>query len=209
MSDVCTCCHELVECILPQRCARPAAKASLQVASALRYQAWHRPGSASGCRRWAIKTTTRKSPKRHGVVRPMARRDHGRWVSNPRWARTASQVTAICHRPLNQASIWSALPLLSVHKNAAAWPCVLPGRVLSSSYRTSPQRRRTGAGRGVYHSETPRTHATSVVCWPYQATRAGCQPGCGAASRCRSERWRAPCCGVGPRVRPDCGAGKA
>ena len=42
------------------------------------------------------------SPSKQGVVRAMARSDHWRWVSTPRWSRTSRKVTSTCQRWTNQ-----------------------------------------------------------------------------------------------------------
>ena len=41
------------------------------------------------CSAWAARVIQEKSPSRTGVVRVMARSDHWRWVSTPRWVRTS------------------------------------------------------------------------------------------------------------------------
>ena len=43
---------------------------------------------------------TENSLSRVGVVRAMARSDHCRWVSTPRWARVSWNVTSSCQRHL-------------------------------------------------------------------------------------------------------------
>src|SRR3970282_946642 len=67
---------------------RTDAMASEKVGKDFSYQAPERTGvCCSNCCRWAAKVTQENKPKRAGVVRPMARSDHWRWVSTPRWAR--------------------------------------------------------------------------------------------------------------------------
>ena len=45
------------------------------------------------CNAWAARVVQEKSPSRAGVVRAMARSDHWRCVSTPRWVRTSWKVT--------------------------------------------------------------------------------------------------------------------
>ena len=40
-----------------------------------------------------------------GVVRAMARSDHWRWVSTPRWVRASWKVTSSCQRSTNHSRI--------------------------------------------------------------------------------------------------------
>ena len=60
------------------------------------------PGTVSpDSNRWAAKITQENSLKRSGVVRAIARSDHWRWVSRPRWARASWKVTSNCQRNTN------------------------------------------------------------------------------------------------------------
>ena len=58
------------------------------------------------------------------MVRRMARSDHWRWVSTPRWARTSWKVTSTCQRATNQAMIWAGDTVGSVLSRACGsnWP---------------------------------------------------------------------------------------
>ena len=61
---------------------------------------------------WAARVVQEKSPSRAGVVRAMARSDHWRCVSTPRWVRTSWKVTSSCqaYKPfqdLDRVRRWS------------------------------------------------------------------------------------------------------
>ena len=84
----------------------------------------------------AASVTIEYSPSSAGVVRAIAGADHCRCVSIPRWARASSNVTSICQRGMNQASICSGPAPRSGHRKACLW------KVLHGS-RTSTQRNGT------------------------------------------------------------------
>ena len=66
------------------------AMASTKVGDGLSYQAALRwVMGRRFCNAWAARVVQEKSPSRAGVVRAMARSDHWRCVSTPRWVRTS------------------------------------------------------------------------------------------------------------------------
>ena len=71
------------------------------------------------------------------VVRAMARSDHWRWVSMPRWVRTSWKVTSSCQRRTNHSSIWVGSAAGSVQRRA--WGSKVPW-----GSRTNTQRMRYG-----------------------------------------------------------------
>ena len=68
------------------------------------------------CNAWAARVVQEKSPSRAGVVRAMARSDHWRCVSTPRWVRTSWKVTSSCQRSTNHSRIWVGSAAGSVQK---------------------------------------------------------------------------------------------
>src|SRR4051812_48070175 len=98
---------------------RTAASVSAKVGLFLRYQA----AVATTRRAWrlsrAARSVTREnSPSKQGVVRAMARSDHWRWVSTPRWSRTSRKVTSTCQRWTNQVRICNGSRVRSVQSRA-------------------------------------------------------------------------------------------
>src|SRR3954463_2825881 len=98
---------------------RTAASVSAKVGLFLRYQA----AVATARRAWrlsrAARSVTREnSPSKQGVVRAMARSDHWRWVSTPRWSRTSRKVTSTCQRWTNQVRICNGSRVRSVQSRA-------------------------------------------------------------------------------------------
>jgi SAM-dependent methyltransferase len=85
---------------------RTRASASAKVGNGLAYQADCRGRIVcvvmAGC---ASRMTREKRPTSAGVVRAMARGVHCRWVSMPRCARMAWNVTSSCQRRTNQARV--------------------------------------------------------------------------------------------------------
>ena len=72
------------------RWRRTRAMASTKVGDGLSYQAALRwVIGRCFCSEWAARVVQEKRPSRTGVVRAMARSDHWRWVSTPRWVRTS------------------------------------------------------------------------------------------------------------------------
>ena len=81
--------------------------ASTKVGDGLSYQAALRwVMGRRFCNAWAARVVQEKSPSRAGVVRVMARSDHWRCVSTPRWVRTSWKVTSSCQRSTNHSRIW-------------------------------------------------------------------------------------------------------
>ena len=70
------------------------------------------------CNAWAARVVQEKSPSRAGVVRAMARSDHWRCVSTPRWVRTSWKVTSSCQRSTNHSRIWVGSAAGSVQSRA-------------------------------------------------------------------------------------------
>ena len=102
-----------------QNCRRTAARVSAKVGRGLRYQASVRTAErARRSRRAASSVTIENSASRQGVVRAMARSDHWRWVSTPRWSRTSRKVTSTCQRWTNQRTICSGSRAGSVQSRA-------------------------------------------------------------------------------------------
>jgi len=130
-----------------QNWQRTAANTSLKVASSLGYHSAWRIGKLSGKSALANTTTRLKRPNKQGVVRSMARSDHWRWVSKPRWARTSSKVTSMFQRAMNHWSICSAETSGSEQKTAA-------GLMVCLGQRTSTQRIGMGVCPRRYQSET-------------------------------------------------------
>src|SRR3954468_4157665 len=98
---------------------RTAASVSAKVGLFLRYQA----AVATARRAWrlsrAARSVTREnSPSKQGVVRAMARSDHWRWVSTPRWSRTSRKVTSTCQRWTNQVRICNGSRVRAVQRRA-------------------------------------------------------------------------------------------
>src|SRR3954467_96881 len=72
--------------------------ASLNVRCALTYHDAPR-GTALASKSVVAHTVIKEyKPRSAGVVRRMARSDHWRWVSTPRWARHSAKVTSTCHQ---------------------------------------------------------------------------------------------------------------
>ena len=85
-------------CGTKHRCRRPSGRGG-------------RGGRRAGSR-------SRTGASRQGVVRAMARSDHWRWVSTPRWSRTSRKVTSTCQRWTNQRTICSGSRAGSVQSRA-------------------------------------------------------------------------------------------
>src|SRR5918911_1998889 len=98
---------------------RTKASASAKVKWSFRDQAGSGTVTRDRLRRCSASSVTKENrPSRAGVVRAMARSDHWRWVSRPRWRRASSKVTSSCQRWTNQARIWSGVARTSVHSSA-------------------------------------------------------------------------------------------
>ncbi len=98
---------------------RTSAKVSLKVGNSLGYQATFRTWQGRPSRRWYAKSVTRVyRPKSAGVVRRVARSDHWRLVSTPRWARASWKVTSTCQRGTNHSTICCAYRAGSVLSRA-------------------------------------------------------------------------------------------
>ena len=98
------------------------AMASTKVGDGLSYQAALRwVMGRRFCNAWAARVVQEKSPSRAGVVRAMARSDHWRCVSTPRWVRTSWKVTSSCQRSTNHSRIWvrPAYPVFILFLNYA------------------------------------------------------------------------------------------
>ena len=122
------------------RARRTAAMASLKVGSRLPYQAAVRVRTAPvGARASSSAQTATKenNPSSAGVVRRMARSDHCRYVSTPRWARISWNVVSMRQRETNQPRMRSGVAARSVLRNAC-------GSLSPEGSRTSAQR--IGAG---------------------------------------------------------------
>src|SRR5260221_4369641 len=78
----------------------------------------------------------------------MAREDHWRWVSTPRWARASSKVVSRHQRKINHAKIWRGMAVGRVQKKDCS-------SNLPSGSRTTTQRKATGAMPIRYHSAVP------------------------------------------------------
>ena len=88
------------------RWRRARAMASTKVGDGLSYQAALRwVMGRRFCNAWAARVVQEKSPSRAGVVRAMARSDHWRCVSTPRWVRTSWKVTSSCQRSTNHSDL--------------------------------------------------------------------------------------------------------
>jgi len=101
---------------------RTDAIASEKVGADLAYQVAERAGVHwSNCWRWAARAIQENNPKRAGVVLAIAKSDHWRWVSTPRWVRTSWKVTSppeADHRRTNHSMTWLAGTAGSVHNKA-------------------------------------------------------------------------------------------
>ena len=94
---------------IPSIPAAPPPARPRSVASAFGYQAAVRIAIGDArCRASPSNATTEYSPSRHGVSRSIARSDHCRCVSTPRWARVSSKVTSIGQRLTTSAGIAAA-----------------------------------------------------------------------------------------------------
>ena len=99
------------------RWRRARAMASTKVGDGLSYQAALRwVMGRRFCNAWAARVVQEKSPSRAGVVRAMARSDHWRCVSTPRWVRTSWKVTSSCQRSTNRSRIWPFQDLSRVRR---------------------------------------------------------------------------------------------
>src|ERR687895_1887677 len=98
---------------------RTRAMVSEKVGKGFSYQAAERTGILwPAGSRWAARVTQENSPKSTGVVRPMAKSDHCRWVSTPRWVRASWKVISSCQRKTNHSMIWTGSTTSSVHNSA-------------------------------------------------------------------------------------------
>ena len=123
-----------------QSTRRTAAIASLNVGCCLRYQAVvFGPGvvAASRTKPSAHTVTRENNPSKAGVVRKMARSDHCRYVSTPRWARTSWKVVSTRQRETKKPSIVAGSALRSVLRKAC-------GSCSPDGSRTSTRRIGTG-----------------------------------------------------------------
>src|SRR3954464_12483075 len=117
--------------------------ASLNVRCVLAYQDAPR-GTAPASKSAVAHTVTKEyKPRSAGVVRRMARSDHWRWVSTPRWARLSEKVTSTCQRRTKQVRISTGSSSGSVLKKAC-------GSRSPVGSRTRTQRSGTGGGAGRY-----------------------------------------------------------
>ena len=110
-----------------------------------------------------FKRRKQKRPRRTGVVRAMARSDHWRWVSTPRWVLTSWKVTSSCQRRTNHSKIWVGSAAGSVHSKA--WVAKAPW-----GSRINTQRMRTGGLPERYHTAVWEVSSTARVVPSYQAT---------------------------------------
>ena len=106
-----------------------------------------------------------KRPSRMGVVRAMARSDHWRWVSMPRWVRASWKVTSSCQRRTNHWRIWIGSAEESVQRRA--WGSKAPW-----GSRISTQRMDTAGFPERYQTAVWEVSSTVRVVPLYQATAA-------------------------------------
>src|SRR3954452_8054304 len=169
--------------------------ASLNVKCALAYQDAPRgtaPASKSSVAHKAIKEY---KPRSVGVVRRMARSDHWRWVSTPRWARHSAKVTSTCQRRTKQVRISTGSSSGSVLKKAC-------GSCSPLGSRTRTQRSGTGGEPARYQTATSEAMATVRVRLPYQPVSVTVrQTVAASASRFFSLGRRRPFTGRRPRFR--------
>jgi len=141
---------------------RTDAIASEKVGADLAYQAADRAGVLwFRCCRWAARATQENKPKRAGVVRAMARSDHWRWVSTPRWARTSWKVTSSCQRRTNHSMTCLAGTSGSVHNRAC-------GSNFPSGSRINTHRMGTVGLPRLYQSAVAELISTERVLPSYQ-----------------------------------------
>ena len=100
-----------------------------------------------------------------GVVRAMARPDHRRWVSMPRWVRTSWKVASSCQRNTNHWRIWAGSAAGPVHSRA--W-----GAKASWGSRINTQRMRTSGLPEPYHTAVWEVSSTARLVPSCQATSA-------------------------------------
>ena len=99
------------------------------------------------------------------MVRAMARSDHWRWVSTPRWVRTSWKVTSSCHRSTNHWRIWVGSADGSVQSRA--WGSKTP-----RGSRISTQRMVTAGLPERYQTAVCEVSSTMRVVPSYQAMAA-------------------------------------
>src|SRR5829696_8503367 len=93
------CLAEVEESCATHRWRRTAASAPEKVTSRLGYHAPVRGRTKPRAHRsLAHSVTSENKASRDGVVRAMARSDHWRWLSTPRWRRTPAKVTSTDQR---------------------------------------------------------------------------------------------------------------
>src|ERR1019366_3127113 len=112
-------------------------------------------------RSWVQRVTMENRPSRTGVVLRMARSDHWRWVSTPRWARVSSKVTSTCQRLMNQSRICLGSASRSVQRNACGWNLCLESR-------TRTHRMGTGGRPPWYQMAVPVANSMVRLVRPYQ-----------------------------------------
>jgi hypothetical protein len=146
-----------------QSTRRTAAMASLNVGSCLRYQALAFGRSVVAAPRAkpsAHTVISENNPSRAGVVRRMARSDHWRCVSMPRWTRTSWNVVSTRHRETNHPRISSGVASRSVQRNA-------DGLCSPDGSRTRTQRIGTGGMPAWYQTAVPVATSSLRCCALY------------------------------------------
>ena len=149
-----------------QSTRRTAAMASVNVGSCLRYHAAAFGRSAVALARARLSAHTaisENNPSKAGVVRRMARSDHWRWVSTPRWARTSWKVVSTRQRETNQPRIVAAVASRSVLRNA-------DGSCSPDGSRTDPITQRIESfrcrpGAAARRAPEPGLHTLSCRLW--------------------------------------------
>src|SRR3954447_10406845 len=143
-------------------CRRTAARVSAKVGRGLRYQASVDTAvRAWRSRRAASRDTRENSPSRQGVARAIARSDHWRWVSTPRWSRTSRKVTSTRRRRTNQRTTCSGSRAGSVRSRA--WGSKRP-----RGSRSSTQRIGTTGEPAWRHTAVPEQTSTTRSPSPYR-----------------------------------------
>jgi len=170
------------------RCRRTAAIASLKVGSRLAYQAVAR-GVTIPIGVWTSRSAQtvikENNPSSAGVVRRMARSDHCRCVSTPRWVRVSWNVVSIRQRETNQLRICSGLARSVLRKHCGSRSPV--------GSRTSTQRIDAGGRPELYQTAVSDTISSMRDLPPYQSvTVIGTHTVLGSASTALNAGRRRP-----------------
>lgn len=186
---------------------RMRARASLKVAACFGYQRTH--SGRRRCPAWSCVahgvTSENKSSSaglqpapravppgdRFAIVRRMARSDHCRCVSTPRWRRASSKVVSTRQRRTNQRRMSTGSAVRSVHRNAC-------GSFSPLGSRTSTQRIATRMP-GWCHGAVPEAMSSLRSVRPYQPSMLTLrQRVAGFSSRCFRVGSRPPLTGGRP-----------